>query len=211
MKKFVSILAAATLFAGVASAQGLGDILGALGGNSGLGNTINSVIYAYTGNTSAVALPGTWKYTGPAFSLGGDNILTNVAGAAANSTIENKVSAYLEKYGIKPGQFTITFNEDLTFSCTLKGVPITGTWRTLDDANKVQLQFGQAMKYLSLTGALKKTSTGCDVLFNGKKFLDFAKKALTYVGKVDSSMGTVSSLAGNFSTMQIGCKLVKQK
>ncbi len=211
MKKLVSILAAATLFAGAASAQGLGDILGALGGNSGLGNTINNVIYAYTGNTSAVLLPGTWTYTGPAFSLGGDNLLTNVAGAAANSTIENKVSTYLEKYGIKPGQFTITFNEDLTFNCTIKGVPITGKWRTSEDNNKVQLQFGQTMKYLSLTGALKKTSAGCEVLFNGKKFLDFAKKALTYVSKVDSSIGTVSGLAGNFSSMQIGCKLTKQK
>ena len=94
MKKLVSILAAATLFTGVASAQGLGDILGALGGNSGLGETINSVIYAYTGNTSAVALPGTWKYTGPAFSLGGDNLLTNVAGTAANSTLENMQNPY---------------------------------------------------------------------------------------------------------------------
>lgn len=62
MKKIFAIIAAATLFAGAAQAQGLGDILGALGGNSNLGNTINSVIYAYTGNTTAVVLPGTWTY-----------------------------------------------------------------------------------------------------------------------------------------------------
>lgn len=49
MKKIFAIIAAATLFAGAAQAQGLGNILGALGGNSNLGNTINSVIYAYTG------------------------------------------------------------------------------------------------------------------------------------------------------------------
>ena len=211
MKKIFAIIAAATLFAGAAQAQGLGDILGALGGNSNLGNTINSVIYAYTGNTTAVVLPGTWTYTGPAISLGGSDVITNIAGAAANSTIENKISTYLEKYGLRPGQFTITFNEDLTFTCTIKNVPITGTWKTLDDGNKLQMQFGKAMKDLSLTGALKNTGSGCEVLFNGKKFLDFAKKALDIVSKAESAAGTISSLAGNFNNMQIGCKLTKKK
>lgn len=211
MKKFVLILAATSMFAFAASAQGLGSILGGLTGNSKVGETISSVIYAYTGNTTAVALPGTWTYTGPAVALGGDDVLTNVAGTAASSTVESKVAGYLEKYGLTPGNFTITFNEDLTFSCTLKKVPITGTWKTLNDGNSVQLQFGKALKYLSLTGALKSTSNGCEVLFEGKKFLDFAKKALTYVSKADSTLGTVSSLAGNFSSMKIGCKLTKKK
>ncbi len=214
MKKLIVVLSATAMFAGAAAAQGLGSLLGGLGsltGNSNLGETISNVIYAYTGNLEAVALPGTWAYTGPAVSLGGDNVLTNVAGTAASGSVESKVSSYLEKYGIKPGQFDITFNEDLTFSCTIKNVPITGTWKTLSDGNKVQLQFGKAMKYLSLTGALKKTSSGCQVLFEGKKFLDFAKKAMTIVGKADSTIGAVSSLAGNFSSMQIGCKLTKKK
>ncbi|MBQ9185438.1 MAG: DUF4923 family protein [Bacteroidales bacterium] len=213
MKKVIAILAASVLFAGMASAQGLGGLLGKLGGltgNSGLGETISNVIYAYTGNTTAVALPGTWTYTGPAVALGGDDVLTNVAGTAASSTVESKVASYLEKYGITPGNFTITFNEDLTFSCTIKKVPISGTWKTLNDGNSVQLQFGKAMKYLSLTGALKGTANGCEVLFEGKKFLDFAKKALAIVGKADSTLGTVSSLAGNFSNMKIGCKLTKK-
>lgn len=211
MKKVIAIFAAAAMFAGAAQAQSLGNILGSLAGKSGVGETISNVIYAYTGNTTAVALPGTWTYTGPAVALGGDNVLTNVAGTAASSSVESKVSEYLKKYGITPGNFTITFNEDLTFSCKIKNVPISGTWKTLNDGNSVQLQFGKAMKYLSLTGALKGTANGCEVLFEGKKFLDFAKKALEVVGKADSSIGAVSSLAGNFSSMKIGCKLTKSK
>ena len=199
------------MFAGAAYAQSLGSILGGLAGNTNLGETVSNVIYAYTGNTEAVALPGTWSYTGPAVTLGGDNVLTNVAGSAASGTVESKVSSYLEKYGIKAGQFTITFNEDLTFSCTIKNVPVTGTWKTLNDGNSVQLQFGKTLKYASMTGALKKTSSGCEVLFEGKKFLEIAKKLATVASKADSTIGAVSSLAGNFSSMKIGCKLTKKK
>lgn len=211
MKK-VYALFAAVLFAGnVAQAQSLGGILGALGSATDIAETVSSVIYAYTGQTDAVLLPGTWDYTGPAITVGGDNVLTNIAGSATSTSLEKKVSTYLEKYGIKPGQFTITFNEDLTFSCTVRGVPIAGTWRTYDDSDKLKLQFGQAMKYLSLTGSLKNTGSGCEMLFNGKKFLEFVKKALTLAGKADSTIGAVAGLSGNFSSMKIGCKLTKQK
>lgn len=208
MKKIFALAAAAMMFAGTASAQGLGSLLGSLG-SSGLGDTVSKVIYGFTGNLTAVDLPGNWTYTGSAIAFGSDNVLSNVAGAAASGTVEAKVNSYLEKIGITAGSIQFTFNQDLTFSCTVRGIPVNGTWKTYEDGNKVQLQFGKNLKYLNLDGKLVATSGGCQMLFNGEKFLAFAKNVMAIVGKQNSTIGAISSLAGNYNDMQIGCTLKK--
>lgn len=202
------------MLAGVnASAQSLGSLLGGLtGGNTDAGSLLNSVsnvIYAFTGNTQAVSLPGTWNYGGAAIALSGDNVVSNLAGSAVSSGVESKIDGYLSKIGIAPGAMTFTFNEDLTFVCTIKGIPINGTWRTLEDGNSVQLQFGKTLKFLNLTGSLKKTATGCEVLFQSSKFLTFLKTALNYVAKQSSTASTFASLTENYKDMKLGFKLNK--
>lgn len=208
MKKIFALAAATLLFAGAASAQNLGSLLGSLG-SSNIGSTVSKVIYGFTGNLTAVDLPGNWTYTGSAIAFGSDNVLSNVAGAAASGTVEAKVNSYLEKIGITAGSIQFTFNQDLTFSCTVRGIPVNGTWRTYEDGNKVQLQFGKNLKYLNLDGKLVATSGGCQMLFNGEKFLAFAKNVMAIVGKQNSTIGAISSLAGNYNDMQIGCTLKK--
>ena len=77
MKKVLMILAACAAMSFSASAQGgLSSILGAVAGaadNSGkTGNILNSiskVIYSYTGNLTAVDLPGRWTYNGAAVGV----------------------------------------------------------------------------------------------------------------------------------------------
>lgn len=208
MKKIFALAAAAVLFAGAASAQGLGSLLGNLG-SSNIGSTVSKVIYGFTGNLTAVDLPGNWTYTGSAIAFGSDNVLSNVAGAAASGTVESKVNSYLEKIGITAGSMQFTFNEDLTFSCTVRGIPVSGTWKTYEDGNKVQLQFGKNLKYLNLDGKLVATAGGCQMLFNGEKFLSFAKTIMSVIGKQNATVGAISSLAGNYNDMQIGCTLKK--
>ena len=209
MKKFLTVIAASMMLAGAVSAQNLGGLLGSLGKSSDILGTVSKVVYAYTGNTNAVSLPGNWTYTGSAISLGGDNALSNVAGTAVSSGIEGKVDGYLQQVGLKAGVMKFTFNEDLTFTCTIMNVPITGTWKTLDDGKSVQLQFGKTLKFFNMTGALEGTPRGCKMLFNGKKFLSFVKTALAYVGKQNETAGAISSLAGNYNNMKIGFALKK--
>ena len=59
MKKILSLLAVALLTGSLNAHAQLGDLLGSL----------SKVVYAYTGNTEAVDLPGTWTYQGPALAL----------------------------------------------------------------------------------------------------------------------------------------------
>ena len=216
MKRIATLLAAILVLGALSAHAQLGNILGALGSAAGnntddLLNTISKVVYAYTGNTQAVDLPGTWTYQGPALALSseGGSVLGNVAGTAVSATAENKVAGYLEKFGLKAGAVQFTFNEDLTFTCTVRNIPLNGTWRTIDDGKTVQLQFGRTMRYLSMTGALNATAIGCEMLFDGSKFLAFAKSVLSVVGKSSDTAGAISSLANSYDKMKIGFKLTK--
>lgn len=222
MKKFFLIMASALVLGGAsASAQNLGSILGTVASaassssssdnGSNILGALSKVVYAYTGKTDAVDLPGNWTYTGPAIELGSSNALSNIAGAAVSSTAESKVETYLEQVGLTSGAMTFTFNDDLTFTCTMKGVPLGGTWKTDENANKVTLQFGKTMKYMSMTGTLETTTGGCEMLFDSKRFLSFLKTALSVVAKQSSAASTVSSLAGNYNDMKLGVKLAKTK
>ena len=199
MKKILVTAAACLLLAAGASAQGLGDLL----------KSAAQVVYSYSSNKNAVSLPGNWTYTGSAISLGSDNTLSNLAGNAVSAGAESKVDNYLTKFGIKAGALKFTFNEDLTFTCTALGVPVNGTWRTSDDNKTVTLKFGKTLKFLSMTGTLENTLEGCQMLFEGNRFLSFIKTIMTYVGKQNSTVGAVSSLAGNYDKMKIGFKLKK--
>lgn len=219
MKKIYTILAACMLVCTAASAQSsLGNILGALGGSStgssstgDILGTLSKVIYSAAGNTTAVNIVGNWTYTGSALSLESDNVLSNVASAAVSGTAEAKVNEYLAKIGVKEGTFKFVFNEDKTFQVTAMGIPVSGTWQTMDDATRIQLQFGKVMKFLNMTGTLKKTGTdSCQILFQGNKFLTFVKTILDYVAKQNSTAATISSLAGNYNNMKIGFSLSKQ-
>ena len=219
MKKFIATLAAGLILAGSISAQGLGSLLGSLGSSlstsgdnsslTSIANTLGNVIYAFTGNTTAVSLPGNWSYQGAALALGSDNVVSNLAGTAVSSGLESKIDSYLTKIGIAPGAMTFTFNEDLTFVCTIKNIPISGTWKTLNDGDTVQLQFGKTMKFLNLTGSLKATATGCEILFESNKFLSFLKTALKYVASMSSTASTFTSLTENYKDLKLGIKLTR--
>ncbi len=173
-------------------------------------DVVNSVINSYVPGANSVSLPGSWTYTGAAVSLTGENVLSNVAGSAATSEMEEKIDDYLQKIGIKSGSVSFTFNEDKSFTCTIFGMPLNGTWQINDEAKKVTLQYGKVMKYLSMTGTLTRTTDGCEMLFDADRFLAFVKTALSYAGKSSSTANTVSSLTSSYKGMKLGYKLARK-
>lgn len=216
MKRFFLILTACAAMSLSASAQsGLSSILGAVAGaadNSGkVGNILNSiskVVYSYTGNLTAVDLPGKWTYNGAAVGVSSStNALASIAGTAATSTVEDKVDSYLSKVGIRPGSAVFTFNEDLTFTCQFGKVPLSGTWKTLNDGKNIQLQFGKTLKYLSMTGTLQNSQNGCEMLFDASKFLGFAKKVAAVAASQGTTASILSNMASSYDNLKIGWEL----
>lgn len=239
MKKFFAILAAASLLftATPASAQLLGKIFGnssssssssssteeqsagsilggILGSSTGsdiLSGVLNSV--AGTVFSAPISLNGTYIYNGLAMSTasGDGNLLSNLAGSAISSGIEGRVNGIIEKIGIKPGAMSFTFDSDETFTCTVMGIPIGGTYKVGESEKTVTLTFGKVMQFFSMTGTLESGLTEAKMLFPANKMTTFFKKIASVVGKSSSSVSALSSITGGSnSTLKLGFKLAKQ-
>lgn len=189
-----------------AQAQSLTDLLK----GTKVGDVVDAVTNVVGAATNTLSLPGTWIYKGAAVDLKSDNTLSNLAGTAVTSGVETKINNAFEKVGLKEGAVTFVFNDGMSFSCTIFGKTLNGTWKQNTDENKLTLQFGQTMKYLSMTGYYKTTTSGCEILFDANRFLSFLKSTLSLVGKSSSTVGAISGISNNYDGMRLGFKLEKQ-
>lgn len=212
MKKIIVIAASLVLAASAANAQsGFFDALKSV--TSGLGsesasNIINTVLGTVAG-VQPIDLAGTWTYQGCAVAADGENALKNIAANAAMSSVEGKLDEGLSKVGIKPGIATISFLKDYNFTLTAGKINVNGTWE--QDGNRVVLKFGKLYNYLTMTGTVKGTTTGCELLFDASKFTNFAQKVIDIISKISSNslLATVSSLISQVDGMKAGFKLSK--
>ena len=207
MKKNLCKMAALSLmmfFAAQSQAQTLGDVLNAIGSQQGsdIAQGLTS-IFSSDKQATAEKLIGTWNYTEPAIVFTSDNILARAASKIAANKVESKLQEQLSKYGIKPGTFTMTFNEDGTFTETLKGKTTKGTWQVKDSKLILSVVGIQA---LSITTQID----GKDLQFvtDATKLLNLFK---TIGAKSsNSNIKTIASLMKSVKGMQAGITLKKQ-
>ena len=197
----VAVLSVMMMFSAQVSAQTLGDVLGALS-NDNVASNLTSV---FSSNKQATAekLIGTWSYTEPAIVFTSNNLLAKAASKIAANKVESKIQEQLSKYGIAPGTFSMTFNEDGTFTETLKGKTTQGTW-TVQDSKLVLSIVG--VKALSITTQID----GKDLQFvtDATKLLNLFK---TLGAKSsNSSIKTAASLMKSVNGMQAGITLHRQ-
>ena len=203
MKKVFAIFAALVLAASAANAQ---DWL-----NSFLNMATEKVgdIVSGKGSATTFDIKGTWTYQGVAVAAGTGNVLGNLASAAGSSTIEGQADKLLAKAGIKAGAATFTFKEDGSFTLNAGKINLPGTWTK--EGSKITLNFAKLFNF-KLVGTIKTNATGCELLFESGKFLDFTKKVLDVVGKLASNNTAVSAVQSaitNVKDLQLGFKLSK--
>lgn len=207
MKKNLCKMAALSLmmfFAAQSQAQTLGDVLNAIGSQQGsdIAQGLTS-IFSSDKQATAEKLIGTWNYTEPAIVFTSDNILAKAASKIAANKVEKKLQEQLSKYGIKPGSFSMTFNENGTFTETLKGRKTQGTWEVKD--SKLILSIA-GVKALSITTQID----GKDLQFvtDATKLLNLFKT----IGAKSSNQNikTIASLMKSVKGMQAGITLKKQ-
>lgn len=207
MKKNLCKMAALSLmmfFAAQSQAQTLGDVLNAIGSQQGsdIAQGLTS-IFSSDKQATAEKIVGTWNYTEPAIVFTSDNILAKAASKIAANKVESKLQEQLSKYGIKPGSFSMTFNEDGTFTETLKGKTTKGTWQVKDSKLILSVVGIQA---LSITTQID----GKDLQFvtDATKLLNLFK---TIGAKSsNSNIKTIASLMKSVKGMQAGITLKKQ-
>ena len=200
----VAALSVMMMFSAQSQAQSLGDVLNAIGSQQG-SSVAQGLTSVFSSDKQATAekIVGTWNYTEPAIVFTSDNILAKAASKIAANKVESKLQEQLSKYGIKPGSFSMTFNEDGTFTETLKGKTTKGTWQVKDSKLILSVVGIQA---LSITTQID----GKDLQFvtDATKLLNLFK---TIGAKSsNSSIKTVASLMKSVKGMQAGITMRKQ-
>jgi len=201
----VAAMAVMMMFSAQTNAQSLGDVLGSVLNNEQSGDLVQGLTTVFSSDKQATAekIIGTWTYTEPAIVFTSDNILAKAASKIAANKVESKLQEQLSKYGIKPGDFSMTFKEDGTFTETMKGKTSQGTWQVKD--SKLILSI-VGVKALTITTQID----GKDLQFvtDATKLLNLFK---TLGAKSsNSSIKTVASLMKSVKGMQAGITLRKQ-
>ena len=208
----IVVLSVAMMCSATVSAQSdlgsvLGNVLGAATGNTSAsgGDLISTLTSVFSSDKQASKnnIIGTWSYTEPAIVFTSDNFLTQAAAKIAANKLESKLQSYLTKYGIKPGKFTMTFNEDGTYTRTINGRTARGTWTVQD--SKLMLTIA-GIKTIAITTQID----GSDMQFvtDATKLLNFFKSM--GAKSTNANLQTITSLMKSVKGMQAGITLHKQ-
>ena len=158
---------------------------------------------------------GSWSYAKPGLRLSSDNALSEIAAAAAVSTVEDKISKYYEMVGIREGACTFVFNSDGTFTSTVGTKTINGRY-TMDGANHtLNITFGTAERPAAEKLGLNKginasvymNGSNLQILFAADKLLD----VIEFLGSITSSLQAATSLLKSYDGMMIGFEFAPQK
>ena len=211
MKKISLIAAAILMMTFSAAAQGgLADILSKIGQKAkdvNAGDIVTSITDLVSGKSalSPQTIAGTWNYTGSAISFkSDDNVLSNIAGAAAKSTLENKLDGYLKKVGITEGLFGFTFNEDGTMAIQYGSKTFTGTW-TLDKEN-ARLNMKVA-SLLNMKSYVAVKNGKMELLFDVTTLMKLVKSVTSVYN--NSTLQTLNTMLNQYDKMYAGFNLAK--
>lgn len=191
------------MMCGTASAQSLTDLLKKVTSNE----TVKNVVENVTGTTLPVDVKGTWTYSGTAVKFESDDLLKSTAASLAASQVENKLDEYVAKIGIKAGVFSFTFNEDKSFTASVKGKSFKGTYSLSEDYKTISLQFGTKISLKPFTASISATSTQLDLLFEADKLLELLGKLTS--SSSNSTLKTIGTLVNQYDGMQLGLELQK--
>lgn len=186
----------------------LGGLLSAIGGEAS-SNSSSDIISGLTSifSPSKVAtkdkLVGTWTYTEPAVVFSSSNVLKNIGGKVASSTIENQLESQLEKLGVKKGNLKMTFDKDGNFTQTLGGKTLSGTY-TVSGKN-VSLKYAGSIQ--QIVGTTQLDGNDLLIVMDATKLLKYAKVLGALTG--NSLLSTAGSLFSSMDGMEVGLKLNK--
>ncbi|MBQ8064131.1 MAG: DUF4923 family protein [Prevotella sp.] len=205
--KTIAMLLMAFMTAPSVQAQiDLGSVLNSVIGDGASGDDVVSgltSVFSSSKQATAEKIIGTWSYTEPAIVFTSDNLLAKAASKIAANKVEKKLQEQLDKYGIKPGAFSITFNEDGTCSETVNGKTFKGKWTVSD--SKLQLSLA-GVKSLAITTQI--SGKDMQVVTDATKLLNLFK---TLGAKSsNSNIKTVASLMKSVNGMQAGVTLRRQ-
>ncbi len=199
--KGVFAFALCFFFSGISHAQDWKSIL------SGVANAITEG----KTNTSSFSIAGTWKYAEPDCKFTSDNLLAKAGGEVASKKVEEKMTDILSKLGFTDG-CTYTFNEDGTYSSTVKGRTTNGTYTYDAETGELQLKTRLGLKFNAVVSRNVLAPKKMSLLFKADKVMSLMQTIGGALGSKssDSILGTANSLLNEYDGLQLGFALEKQ-
>lgn len=190
----------------------LGSFAGAVTGNSGTSSDDTkssilsglSTIFSNSKVATADKIVGTWVYEEPAVVFESSNIMKKAGGKLVASAIEKRVQSTLDKYGIKKGKMTMTFDKKGNFTQTIAKKKVKGTY-TIDGKN-VELKYNGQVSQLLGTTQLDRNSLL--IVMDASRLLKFAGVVGNLSG--NTMLKTAGSLLSGMDGMECGVRLVKK-
>ncbi len=155
------------------------------------------------GKLTEASIVGKWNYEQPGVRMGSSNTLASIAGAAAESAVEAKLSTAYEKIGIKPGFCTITFNEDKSFVMTVGKMNVNGTYQFDASTHAIILNMGKLN--LPFKGYAYIDGGNFELVFPVDKLVQF----ISAIGSKMKSLSSVTSLLNNYDEIYLGFQFGK--
>ena len=185
-------------------------VMTAAAGNAGaqdLKSVLSGVVKNVVGDktTTASSIIGTWTYAGPECQFESDNLLAKAGGEVAAKEVEEKIQKVYEKVGMDGCQYT--FNEDGSYSCTVKGKTSSGTYTFDSDAKTVTMKSKLGIKtvaYVTVTG------DSMSLVFKADKLMSVLKTITSATSSVNSTASTISSIADSYDGLRLGFELKKK-
>lgn len=154
--------------------------------------------------TTVTSIIGTWKYVGPECQFESDNMLAKAGGEVAAKQVEEKIQKVYDKIGMDGCQYT--FNEDGTYSCTIKGKASSGTYTFDEDAKTITMKGKLGIKTVAYVTVLNDTMS---LVFKADKLMSVLKTITNAASGVNSTAATLNSIAGSYDGLRLGFELKK--
>ncbi len=171
--------------------------------SSGLEKLLGSLLGGSSLKQSDIV--GTWNYKSADCVFETENFLMKAGGEMAAAKVEEKINNALAKFGVMPGQFNFTFNQDNTYTATIMGRTIQGNY-VLDLENK-KMTFTYLNGLGTISPQVVKNGNTMSLLYDADKLLKF----LTTISakSSNSTLATLSTLMSSYDGMLIGMELQK--
>lgn len=172
-----------------------------------LKSILSGVVKTVVGDkaTTSTSIVGTWQYSAPDCCFESDNLLAQAGGEVAAAEVESRLASVYKKIGLDNLRYT--FNEDGTYSYTVKKISSSGTY-TFDENAKTITMTGK----LGIKTVAHVTTTGSSMslVFDADKLMTVLKTLSGAVSKVNSTASTLNSIIGSYDGLLLGFEMAKQ-
>ena len=176
-----------------------------------LGGVVNKVEETVSKVNESVSMVGTWKYTAPDCKFESDNLLSKAGGEVAAKKVEEQMSNYLHKLGFNENNVYV-FNADSTYTSTVAGRTVNGTYSYNKDTKEVTLKTKIGLKMTVQISTSVLNGGKMSLLFKADKLMSLAQ-AVTGAVAGKSSNATVSTLntvLSQYDGLLLGFEMQKQ-